>query len=148
MKKSLLLLVMSSLLFITSAVAQEKMVTGTVTDNDKLTLPGVSVKIKGTATGVSTDANGKYSIRVNQGSVLQFTFIGSMPKEITVGAQDVINVTLIADTRSLDEVVIVGYGTQKKATLTGAISTVDVDKVLGSRPTTMLFVPCKEQCLA
>lgn len=123
-------------LFVAGAVAQEKTVTGKVTDNDNLSLPGVSVKIKGTTTGVSTDMNGNYSIRVSQGAVLQFNFIGSVSQERTVGAQNVINIMLVPDTRSLDEVVVVGYGTQKKATLTGAISTVDVEKVLSSRPTT------------
>lgn len=135
MKKALLML-LGVFLFVASAVAQEKAVTGKVTDNDNVSLPGVSVKIKGTTTGVSTDLNGNYSIRVNQGAVLQFNFIGTVSQERTVGAQDVINIRLATDTRSLDEVVIVGYGTQKKATLTGAITTVDVEKVLGSRPTT------------
>jgi len=135
MKKTLLML-LGIFLFVISAVAQEKTVTGKVTDTDNLALPGVSVKIKGTTTGVSTGLNGNYSIRVNQGAILQFNFIGSVSQERTVGAQDVIDVVLATDTRSLEEVVIVGYGTQKKATLTGAISTVDVEKVLGSRPTT------------
>jgi TonB-dependent SusC/RagA subfamily outer membrane receptor len=124
------------LLFVISAVAQEKTVTGKVTDTDNISLPGVSVKIKGTTTGVSTDLNGGYSIRVNQGAVLQFSFIGSVSQDHTVGAQNVIDIRLSPDSRSLQEVVVVGYGTQKKATLTGAISTVNVAEVLGSRPTT------------
>ncbi len=129
-------MVLGLFLLVMSAVAQEKTVTGTVTDNSGLTLPGVSVKVKGTSTGISTGPNGQYSIRVNPGAVLQFSFIGTTPVERTVGNSDILNVSLLNDTKSLNEVVVVGYGTQKKATLTGAISTVDVAEVLSSRPTT------------
>lgn len=135
MKKALLML-LGMFLIVTSTVAQEKIVTGKVTDKDMISLPGVSVKIKGTATGVSTDIDGKYSLRAKSGDVLQFSFIGTISQERTVGAGNTIDITLLTDTKSLEEVVVVGYGTQKKATLTGAISTVKVEDVLGSRPTT------------
>ena len=133
--KRTLLMMLGVFLFVISAVAQEKTVTGRVTDDDG-PLPGVSVKIKGTNSGITTGNDGAYSLRAAPGAILQFSFVGSVTQERTVGAQDVINIVLATDTRSLQEVVIVGYGTQKKATLTGAISTVDVEKVLGSRPTT------------
>ena len=133
MKKALLML-LGVFLFVTATVAQEKTVTGRVIDEDGLMLPGVSVKIKGTTTGVSTGTNGNYSIRVSPGAVLQFSFIGSISQERTVGAGNTINITLAADTRSLDEVVVVGYGTQKKSNLTGAVSTIDVKKTLEGRP--------------
>jgi len=136
MKKALQMLFLAVFLLVINATAQEITVTGRVTDNDGISLPGVSVKIKGTSAGVSTDLDGKYSIRANQGAVLQFSFIGAFPQERTVGTVNTINVVLRNDSQSLNEVVIVGYGTQKKATLTGAISTVDVAEVLSSRPTT------------
>lgn len=132
MKKALLML-LGAFLFVSATVAQEKTVTGRVTDNNGLTLPGVSVRIKGATTGVSTGADGNYSIRANAGDVLQFSFIGAISQERTVGAGNTINVTLLSDTRSLDEVVVVGYGTQKKSNLTGAISTIDVKKTLEGR---------------
>ncbi|SKB75954.1 SusC/RagA family TonB-linked outer membrane protein [Daejeonella lutea] len=132
MKKTLLML-LGVCLFVISAVAQEKTVTGRVTDNSG-PLPGVSVKVKGTSTGTTTGTDGNYTIRVNQGAVLQFSFIGSTTQERTVGAENTINVTLGADTKALDEIVVVGYGTQRKGNLTGAISTIDVKKTLEGRP--------------
>jgi TonB-linked SusC/RagA family outer membrane protein len=136
MKKALLMLFLGIFVLVNIAAAQEKIVSGQVTDAEGLSLPGVSVRIKGTNIGVSTNPDGKYSIRVNAGNSLVFSFIGSLSVERIVGTENVINVSLQSDTKSLSEVVFVGYGTQKKATLTGAISTVDVAKVLSSRPTT------------
>ena len=136
MKKRLLVLLMGIFFVAVQALAQEKVVSGKVTDDDALPLPGVSVKIKGTTTGTQTSAAGAYSISAKQGQVLVFSFIGTLTQERTVGSSQTIDVTLKADSKSLEEVVVVGYGTQKKATLTGAISTVDVKKVLESRPTT------------
>ncbi|MEJ7780360.1 MAG: carboxypeptidase-like regulatory domain-containing protein [Daejeonella sp.] len=112
MKKALLML-LGVFLFVTVTVAQEKTVTGKVIDNDGLTLPGVSVKVKGTNTGVSTGADGNYSIRVSPGAVLQFSFIGSLAQERTVGTENVIDITLRADSKSLDEVVITAFGIQQ-----------------------------------
>ncbi|HEY1023685.1 MAG TPA: carboxypeptidase-like regulatory domain-containing protein, partial [Sphingobacteriaceae bacterium] len=136
MKRKLLTLFLGVFFMVIHAVAQQKVVTGKVTDDAGLALPGASVKIKGTNTGVSTGVNGDYSIRANAGQVLVFSFIGSVTQERTVGDANVINVQLASDAKALEEVVVVGYGTQKKATLTGAISTVDVKKTLESRPTT------------
>ena len=139
MKKRLLMLLLSIFFVTVQALAQlapEKVVSGKVTDDDGLTLPGVSIKIKGTTNGTQTGANGDYSIRAELGQVLVFSFIGTVSQEKTIGTDKIINVTLKTDSRSLDEVVVVGYGTQKKATLTGSISTIDVKKVLEARPTT------------
>lgn len=135
MKKALLML-LGMFFIVNLTVAQEKVVTGKVTDKDMISLPGVSVKVKGTSTGVSTGLDGSYSIRATPGAILQFSFIGTISQERKVGAESTINVALLTDTKSLNEVVVVGYGTQKKATLTGAISTVDIGEVLSSRPTT------------
>src|SRR5690606_3546501 len=90
------------------------------------TLPGVSVLMKGTSIGTSTDLNGNYQLSVPDGdAVLVFSFIGYVTQEVQVNQQSIINIALLDDVQSLDDVVVVGYGTAKKATLSGAISTVD-----------------------
>ena len=104
------------------ALAQNITVTGTVSDKAGAALPGVSVSVKGTTTGTQTDVNGKYSISVPANGTLRFTFIGYTQKETDVASQSVVNVTLIDNTTGLNEIIVIGYGTQKKATVTGAIS--------------------------
>nr|WP_294790284.1 TonB-dependent receptor [uncultured Mucilaginibacter sp.] len=100
-------------------------ITGKITDEKGEALTGVSVLIKGTSTGVTTDAAGRYQINVADGNaVLVFRYIGYMDREVAVGGQTVINVSLTPEAKNLSEVVVVGYGTQKKATLTGSISMV------------------------
>lgn len=99
-------------------------VSGTVSDENGLPLPGVNVIEKGTTTGTSTDADGKYSIVVNEGSYLVFSFIGYQIQEFRVDNQTQINVIMIEEMTSLDEVVVVGYGTVKKSDLTGAVANV------------------------
>ena len=115
-------------LFCSYAIYAQKEVTGTVSSADNSeTIPGVSVQIKGTSTGTITDIDGKYNISVPDDAVLIFSYVGYKKQEITVGSQSVIDVVLeVADT-DLDEIVVVGYGTQKKSDLTGAISTVKMD---------------------
>jgi TonB-linked SusC/RagA family outer membrane protein len=113
-----------------------KRVTGTVTDDLGEPLLGVNISVKGTTTGVITDANGQYSIVIPNGdAILTFSFIGFATRDITVGNRTVIDVVLGEDTRMIDEIVIVGYGMQKKVNLTGAIATVD-NKRLENRPIT------------
>ena len=112
-------------------------VSGTVMDNRE-TMPGVNVIVKGTSTGVVTDINGQYSIAVpNNNAVLVFSFIGYLTQEFPVGNQRIINVTMGEDTSLLDEVVVVGYGTQKKVNLTGAVSQVTAEE-MKDRPITRL----------
>ena len=104
---------------------QGKKVTGKVTDESGAALPGVSVLIKGTTTGTVTDANGKYALsNVSEKSVIQFAFIGMRMQEVEIGTQTVINVSLTEEVTGLEEVVAVGYGVQKKSSVTGAISSV------------------------
>ncbi len=135
MKKRLLMLMLSLVFLLGNVIAQQKIVTGKVTGaEDGLPLPGVSVKVKGTNQGVITDVNGSFGIRVEKGQTLVFSFIGSVTQEKTVVDQNTINVKLRSDAKSLDEVVVVGYGTQKKANLTGAVSTVDVAKTFENKP--------------
>lgn len=134
MKRKLLTLFLGVFFMVMNAVAQQKVVTGKVTDDAGLPLPGASVKVKGTNIGASTGADGNYSIRANAGQILVFSFIGSVTQERTVGEANIINVQLASDAKALEEVVVVGYGTQKKINLTGAVSTIDVKKTLESRP--------------
>ena len=106
--------------------AQERVITGKVlSGDDNNALPGVSVAVKGTTRGTTTDANGQYRIPVpdNQ-AVLVFSAVGFVSQEINIGNRSSINLTLITDTRALNEVVVIGYGSQKKSQTTGAISSV------------------------
>lgn len=129
MKKALLML-LGVFLFATASIAQEKTVTGRVVDGDGLILPGVSVKIKGTTTGVSTGTDGNYTIRVSSGQTLVFSFIGMMNKEQTVGSANVINVTLNSDTKSLNEVVITAFGiTREKKAIGYATQTIQGSEI-------------------
>ena len=118
----------------TAAVyAQNISVTGTVTDMMNEPLIGVNVQVKGTTIGTSTDIDGKYTLSVpsNQ-SVLVFSYVGFLPQEVTVNNQSVINVRMREDLQNLEEVVVVGYGIQKKVTLSGSISTVQGVEVIKS----------------
>ena len=90
--------------------AQEKTISGTVSDVSGLPLPGASVLVKGTATGTSTDFDGKYSIKVDQGATLVFSFVGYTSQEILVGASSSINVTMQDSAESLEEVVVTAQG--------------------------------------
>jgi TonB-linked SusC/RagA family outer membrane protein len=111
---------------LTENPAQDRSVSGKVLSADDNTpLPGVNVAVKGTTRGTTTDANGDYTISVpNAQAVLVFSSVGSITQEITVGNKSTVNVKVETDTRALNEVVVVGYGTQKKSQLTGAISSI------------------------
>ncbi|RDB07975.1 SusC/RagA family TonB-linked outer membrane protein [Runella aurantiaca] len=104
----------------------ESIVTGTVTDENGQGLPGVSVLIKGTQRGTTTDAVGKYKLALSDNNeVLVFSFVGYLSQEIKIGSQTTLNVSLKLDTKALEEVVVVGYGVQRKKDLTGAVSTIN-----------------------
>jgi TonB-linked SusC/RagA family outer membrane protein len=105
---------------------QDVAVSGVVSDAGGNPIPGVSIRVKGTASGIVSDSNGKYSITVSgSNAVLVFSCIGYTTQEIAAGSQTVINVVLNEDIESIDEVVVVGYGTQRKVTATGAVSKVE-----------------------
>lgn len=106
------------------SLQQQKKVTGTVVDQLGISIPGVSVQVKGLTVGTVTDIDGKFELEVPSGAVLVVSYIGMQPQEIHVGGKTVIDVALQESNIGLDEVVVVGYGTQKKATLTGSISTI------------------------
>ena len=102
---------------------QQKSVSGKVTDSNGTGLPGVSIVVKGTTSGTISDGDGKYYLAdVPQDAVLQFSFVGMKGQEITVSGKTSINVKLIEETVGIEEVVVVGYGVQKKSTLTGSVS--------------------------
>ena len=114
-----------------------KNITGTILSaEDGLPLIGASVMVKGTSTGTVTDLNGMFTIDANEGDILVFSYTGMAEQEIVVGAQSVLNITMSADSKLLDEVIVVGYGTQKKSHITGSISKVEnknLDQIAVSR---------------
>ncbi len=106
-------------------------ITGKVTDGTtNVGLPGVTVQVKGTTTGTVTDATGTYNLQADENATLVFSSIGYTKIDIAVGGRTVINVPLIEDTKSLNEVVVVGYGTQRKSDVTGATVTIKGDELV------------------
>ncbi|MCR8666626.1 TonB-dependent receptor [Aestuariibaculum sp. M13] len=115
--------------------AQEKTISGIVSDDSGLALPGATIVVKGTTTGTSTDFDGKYAIKASQGSTLVFSFVGYTTQEVTVGASSSINVTMAEDAAALEEVVVVAFGTTTKEAFTGSASVVEAES-LELRPLT------------
>jgi TonB-linked SusC/RagA family outer membrane protein len=121
------MLLLAAVLLVPQAIqAQTKTVTGTVTSaSDKISMPGVSIAVKGTATGTITDVDGKYTLVVPENGVLVFSFIGFTTQEVSAAGKTIINVELLEEMGKLDEVVVTGYGgTQKRSKLTNSISSV------------------------
>jgi len=120
-----------TLLASTILFAQDRKVTGKVVDQaDGQGIPGVNVSLKGAPSNVSTNSDGVFTIQVKSNSdVLVFSYIGYVRQQITVGTQTNFNVKLVSDNKNLEDVVVVGYGTQKKVTLTGAVSTVNMKTI-------------------
>lgn len=110
------------------------LVSGRILDSSGQPVPGASVIEKGTTNGVNTDIDGKFTISVKSGSSLEVSCIGY--ETVSVAASENMSVTLKEDTQFLDEVVVVGFGTQKKVNMTGSVAAVDVDKAFGSKPIT------------
>ncbi|MCO4292522.1 TonB-dependent receptor [Solitalea sp. MAHUQ-68] len=127
MRKFLLTVMLSATLvvcFQLFAQAQNNTVTGTVTDGQGVPLPGATVLVKKSTVSTATNQDGKYSINASKGSTLTFSFIGMVTKEITVGNSNVINVAMEDESKKLQEVVVVGYGTQKRADVTSSIASI------------------------
>ena len=117
-----------------SIFLQQKSVSGKVADEEGKPLPGVTVVIKGTNQGVITDIDGNYTIsEIPANATLHFSFVGMKPQEVAVGDQTTINITMVIDAIGLEEVVAVGYATQRKATLTGSVSNVS-SKIIERSP--------------
>jgi len=108
---------------------QEKSITGTVTDQSGIALPGVSVIIVGTSTGTQTDFDGKYTISASVGQVLQYSYIGQLTLQRTIGAANVIDIQLEEDTEELEEVVVIAYGQQTRQKLVQSVSTISNENI-------------------
>ena len=117
------------LLLLQVTFGQEKTISGSVNDQQGLPLPGVNVLIKGSTSGTQTDFDGNYSIRAKSGDILVFSYLGQKTVEQVVGSQNTINVQLEEDASQLEEVIVVGYGTQSKRTLTDNISKLTSDDI-------------------
>ncbi|MDQ1086430.1 TonB-dependent SusC/RagA subfamily outer membrane receptor [Siphonobacter sp. SORGH_AS 1065] len=125
MKKRLIFMCTILFWMVQMVHAQDRRVSGKVSAIDGQSVPGVSVQLKGTTRGVNTDNNGNFTIAVNSNSdVLVFTAVGYRSQEIIVGNQTIINATLVEESRALDEVVVTGYGSQRKKDITGAVTVV------------------------
>lgn len=124
-------------MFTATAFAQQKTIKGTVVDVTGEPLIGVNVAVKGTTIGIITDIDGNYTLEVPSKSTIVFSYIGYQAQEVPVGNQSTINVTLKEDAQKLEEVVVVGYGTQKKVTVTGSVASVSGEELKAS-PTTNL----------
>jgi TonB-linked SusC/RagA family outer membrane protein len=149
LKLAFLIIVVSSLNVLTAPAEisdldtdfqKQVVITGTVTDvSTGEALPGVNIQVKGTNTGAITDGNGKYTIAFisDQSSILVFSFIGYVKQEVPVTDRTTINLALTSDLTNLNEVVVVGYGTQKKVNVIGSVSQITSEKI-ENRPVTML----------
>ena len=120
-----------------NGIQQSKVITGTVVDQNGMPIIGANIVVKGTTNGTITDMDGNFSLEAEKGSILQVSYIGFTDQEIKVGEKNSLSITLKEDSKALDEVVVVGYGTQKKVNLTGAITSVKAE-TLDNMPTNNL----------
>lgn len=122
-----------------ATVQQNKIeISGQVTDDLNEPLVGVSIAVKGTTQGVITDVNGRFQISVEKGSKLVFSYLGYVPQEITAANQQMLHIKMVEDLTAIEEVVVIGYGTQKKVNLSGSVAAVNIEKMAESRPITNL----------
>lgn len=132
--KKLMFTIALLLVTIGTVLAQSGQVSGLVTDaNDGSPLPGVSVSVKGTTTGTITDAEGRYSVRVSGGQTLVFSFVGCKTQEFRINNQAVIDAVMEPDVVSMDEVLVVAYGTTRRSSYTGSAQKVAADQLSASR---------------
>lgn len=111
----------------TSGQLKKKTVTGKVTDVNMEPIIGANIVEKGTPNGTITDLDGNFSLQLDSGAVIQISYIGYLPQEFSIGGRTMLEIVLEEDTKSLDEVVVVGYGTQKKVNITGSITAIKPD---------------------
>lgn len=114
---------------VANVAQQANKITGTVVDSNGDPIIGANVVVKGTTNGTITDIDGNFSIEANAKSVLNISYIGYLQKEVVAGNQKTIRVQLLEDTKTLEEVVVIGYGTQKKADLTGSVANISAEKL-------------------
>lgn len=124
---------MLMLLSVTSVYAQEKSISGTVKDESGEAIIGANVKLVGGSTGSITDFNGNFKLNVPAKGTLEISFIGYVTKKVVITNASTYDIVLKEDSKTLDEVVVVGYGTQKKATLTGAVSAIASDELIATK---------------
>ncbi len=117
------------LLLLNVAIAQNITVTGNVKDDGGLAMPFVTVSLKGTTKGVQSEMNGNYSISAPANGILVFTYLGFITQEVSINNKNIIDIILKSDTQNLEQVVVVGYGTQKRKDITGAISSISGDEI-------------------
>lgn len=134
MEKPKFLLIVFLIGFSFTSWAQSN-VSGVVTDVQNVPIPGVNVVVKGTMNGTATDFDGNYQIRVNNGDVLVFSYIGYQTLEVTYNGQTSLNIVLQEDASKLDEVVVIGYGSVKKSDLTGAVVSLDSETLTEQKKT-------------
>ena len=131
MKKKTNWLCLLFFISISLAFAQEKTISGTITDQDGVPLPGVNILVKDTTTGTQSDFDGNYSIQAENGQILVFSYLGQRTIERAVDDSDTINVQMQEDASQLEEVVVVGFGTQSKRLLTDNVAKIDSDQIGG-----------------
>lgn len=123
-------LIISLFLLCQTAIASpQQTVTGRVVDENNMPIPGTTVQIKGTTTGVATNMDGEFSLEARENDVLVFSFIGFRTQEVEIQGREVVNVTMEEDPARLDEVIVTGYMKQKKADLTGAVATASSEEI-------------------
>lgn len=108
------ILIIAIVLFSGNLFSQVVKVTGTVTDTNRETLPGVSIMIKGTQKGTITDIDGNYIVEIPKGSTLEYSFVGMVKQSVRIDKSSVINIQMVSDAINLEEVVAIGYGITKK----------------------------------
>ena len=116
-------------LFCFQVFAQEKEITGTIVDASGMPIPGVNIVVSGTTSGTQSNFDGEFSLTASQGDVLVFTFMGLETLEVTIGADNSYDVVMQQDDSQLEEVVVVGYGSQKERSITSAVATMDSDAI-------------------
>jgi TonB-linked SusC/RagA family outer membrane protein len=129
--------ILFTVLFLTSLISygQELNISGTITDEFGIPIPGVNILVIGENRGANTDFDGNYTIRGNSGDTLEFSYVGFISQRRTLQNSQLINIVLLQDLQSLDEVVVVGYGTQKKKEITGAVSVISSATIEELKPT-------------
>ncbi|RFZ81348.1 SusC/RagA family TonB-linked outer membrane protein [Mucilaginibacter terrenus] len=134
MKRKLTLIIALLLTTFTVSFAQELTVKGVIKDSKGVTIPGVTVKNKTTGTGVMSDVNGAYTISAAGNGTLVFSFIGYTTQEVQINGRTTVDVTLADNSKQLDEVVVIGYGTRAQKDVTGAITSIKADKFENDNP--------------
>jgi TonB-linked SusC/RagA family outer membrane protein len=133
--KKLKLLLSVFFIGISSVVLAQVDVSGTVTDEKNIPIPGVNILVKKTSTGTATDFDGNYQIKAKNGDIIVFSYLGYQTFEVTYSGQSPLNVQLSEDTAKLDEVVVIGYGSVKRSDLTGAVASIGSGEVVEQRKT-------------